>query len=108
MADLIGLVRMLREEVQDGRTLQDIFKHGQGEMEELGDEIELRAKGLTPGPDGIVGEGIDVILCKLDLILEAEPNITNEQILEIARTKGRKWIVGAAAKKVAKFDAATA
>ena len=62
-----------------------------GEVLELREEIEKVKLGLPPGPDGIVGENIDVIACALDSIFEAAPDITDEQLAAIMFAKCNKW-----------------
>ena len=44
------------------------------------------------GKDGIVGEGIDVIICVLDLIRKTYPNITESELEAIADNKLAKWV----------------
>ena len=43
------------------------------------------------GKDGILGESVDVILCALDIIFIAHPDITNEEILDVVSKKLKKW-----------------
>lgn len=93
MADsLLSIVRAVSGALSDGRTLRAIYEHGLGEMDELEVEIARRERGLAAGDDGVVGEAIDVILCKLDIIFLADPNITDEEINDIARLKAAKWL----------------
>lgn len=89
---LLSIVRAVSGALSDGRTLRAIYEHGLGEMDELEVEIARRERGLAAGDDGVVGEAIDVILCKLDIIFLADPNITDEEINDIARLKAAKWL----------------
>ena len=91
--DPIDIVRHFAKEIQNGRSLGDIHRHGQREMVELNDEI-LAIKypeQFTPGPDGVVGEAIDVMACMLDLIFVEAPETTNEEICAILLRKCEKW-----------------
>lgn len=77
--------------VKNNRDHDSVFLHSLSEMTELDEELELKANGESPGPDGIIGESIDVILCMVDLIYQEDPDITEEQIREIALKKCKKW-----------------
>ena len=88
---IYGVVCEFSDRVQDGRTLRDIFEHGQGEMSELDIEILKHNTGVRNGPDGIVGEAIDVIACMMDLIRKYDPDVTEEQLAEKMREKCVKW-----------------
>jgi hypothetical protein len=76
------------------RSLRDILSHGVGEMMETLDELDIH-DGILPGPagpDGMIGEAIDTILCLLDFIYKVDPNFTEEQMVQIAGMKGAKWL----------------
>lgn len=89
---LIQLVRGFTDQIDNGRTLQDIFDHGFNEMDkELRPEVAKAMAGEPEGEDGVVGESMDVILCKLDLIFKHRPGITEEELLGIALRKCQKW-----------------
>lgn len=85
--DLIELVRRYSVEIEDNRTPNQILKHLKGEVDELHNEVFTD----NPGPDGIAGEAIDVIVCALDLIFTNNPEMSNETIVEYARKKCDKW-----------------
>lgn len=106
-SDLIAIVFALSDAIPDTRTQRDIYLHGLGEMGELSDEIELQRQGAPAGPDGVVGEAVDVILCMLDIIRRHDPQITKEEIEDIARVKGQKWLDGVRA-KLARVEAVLA
>lgn len=99
LPDLIDMVRGYSEEIQNGRTIDDVIRHIEGdpdrnlvgELDELKDEVRKLKEGLPQGEDGVVGEAIDLILCLLDLITVASPQTTKRQILTIARAKCEKW-----------------
>jgi hypothetical protein len=94
---LVGTVLALSREADKyhgDRSLRDILDHGIGEMKETLDEVEIFL-GDLPGPagaDGVIGEAIDTILCLLDLIYKFNPTFTEAQMVEIAESKGAKWI----------------
>lgn len=87
MNDLVSMVRSYSDRIENGRTTNDIFRFLLLEVGELRDEIS----GTDPGPDGIAGEAVDVILCALDLIYKNNPEWTDQDILEYARKKCDKW-----------------
>lgn len=65
-------------------------------MEEIGElstevNIHIGKKKRNPGPDGIVGEGIDAIICILDIIRVVKGELNEEELLEIFKTKLDKW-----------------
>ncbi len=92
MPNLLDTVRHFSKAVVDGRTKRDIHNHLMSETNELHDEIVYDdAKWGPAGPDGIMGESIDVILCALDLIFKDKPDITNDEIEAYVLMKLEKW-----------------
>lgn len=89
--DPIDIVRHFAGEIQNGRNLFDIFDHGEKEMVELAEELGLAHAGRPSGPDGIVGEAIDVMACMLDMIFVYQPDITTEEIAAMMLAKCEKW-----------------
>lgn len=83
------------EQIENGRTAIDILAYGMTEVGEVSEEVLIKyspiAKHKTSGPDGIIGEAMDVILCMMDLIHEENPDITEEELQAIARLKLDKW-----------------
>ena len=88
---LYSIVSEYSDRVNDGRQNQDIFQHGAGEMVELQSEILLDRAGLAPGPDGILGEAIDVIACMMDIIRKQYPDITDDKLEWKMLEKCAKW-----------------
>lgn len=88
---LVSIVKAYSQEIENGRTPVDILAHLKSEVLELQQEVEKKMEGFDPGDDGIPGESIDIILCALDLIYVTEPDITEQQLLELADRKCRKW-----------------
>lgn len=76
------------------RVLYSVFASLMSEAGELGEEIAIENghSYKSKGADGVVGEAIDVIITALDLITVANPELTEEQITEMARRKCDKWI----------------
>jgi hypothetical protein len=90
--DFFDLVRGFTKRIRNGRTLRTIYEHGLNEMtEELEPEITAVEEGRPEGEDGVVGEAMDVILCKLDMIFEHRPDITRDELLALALRKCQKW-----------------
>jgi hypothetical protein len=81
------------EQVNDGRTLQDVLTHMITEVGELAQEIQLDAgkSNRLPSADGIVGEAIDVVACALDVIHLQSPSLTEEDLVAIIQLKLQKW-----------------
>jgi hypothetical protein len=77
--------------VTNNRTMPDIFRAMNGEMNELADEVQLALDDDVPGPDGILGEAVDVMSCLLDLIYKSYPNITQAEIEAVMVKKAAKW-----------------
>lgn len=90
---MIDLVFKTADEVPAGRESRDILTSLVEEVGELSTEIGIQSghTGKTPGPDGILGESIDVILCALDMIRINYPDVTKEDITKIAEKKCAKW-----------------
>lgn len=80
------------KEVQNNRNIRSVMRHAFGEFIELTEEIDLLEVGGSAGPDGIVGEATDVILCMLDVISLHDPEITMEELEEkFFKKKMKKW-----------------
>lgn len=86
MLNIVHVTRLYSDEINNGRTLADIVRHMKSEVQELDEELE----GAN-GPDGVVGECVDVILCALDAIMIHDPSLTTQDIGEIALKKLEKW-----------------
>jgi hypothetical protein len=82
------------KEIQNGRTIDTVWKHFLSEVSELSFEVDVVNGTLLPeygGEDGLVGEAIDGILCLVDLIYKHNPEITEEELRAIAAKKLEKW-----------------
>lgn len=91
MPTLVELVFEYSDAIHNGRTISSIFNAGMDEMYELRDETVKSELQQKEGADGILGEGIDVMLCVIDLIRKKYPEITEDEIVAYARTKCEKW-----------------
>lgn len=93
MSNLISYIFAYSDAIKDDRTQQEILTHAVTEMGELATEVQI-ASGTSykeAGPDGIVGESIDLIICAMDMIHQADPSITSDQLTEMALLKLMKW-----------------
>lgn len=86
MLNIAHVTRLYSNAIHNGRTVEDIIRHMKSEVAELDEELE----GAN-GPDGVVGECIDIILCALDAIFVHDPSITTEDVGDIALKKLEKW-----------------
>lgn len=86
MTNIIHATRMFSEDIENGRTLEDVIRHLKSEVAELDEEV-----AGAQGADGIVGECIDVILCALDAIFVHDSSVSDEQIEDIVMKKLGKW-----------------
>jgi len=89
--NLVDIVRQFSHRVQNNRTLSSTSSHMRGEIDELDEEILKLNSGTEPGPDGIVGESIDVIACALDIIFRHAPEITDSELADLMLLKCQKW-----------------
>lgn len=81
------------EEIKNGRHPYSVLGSIVEEVGELGKEIVISQGDSykTADVDGPIGESIDVILAATDMIYLHKPDITDEEILEIAKKKLLKW-----------------
>lgn len=80
--------------VEYKRTIDSVLASTMSELGETAVEVMIHngQSYKQPGRDGIVGEAVDTILCLLDLIHLVNPDITEEQLNEIATIKCAKWV----------------
>ena len=95
---LINQILEVSRRIPVYREEYSILAHTMEEVGELAQEISIVCGGKSykeQGPDGIIGESIDAILCLVDMIyIHAQKNdidITEEQLMEIAQKKLNKW-----------------
>ena len=95
---LINQILKVSRRIPVHREEYSILAHTMEEVGELAQEISIICGGKSykdQGPDGIIGESIDAILCLVDMIyIHAQKNginITEEQLTKIAQKKLNKW-----------------
>jgi NTP pyrophosphatase (non-canonical NTP hydrolase) len=93
MKTIVTEVFTASEQVNDGRTLQDVLTHMITEVGELAQEIQIDTgkSNRLPSADGVVGEAIDVVACALDVIHLQSPSLTEEDLVAIMQLKLQKW-----------------
>lgn len=90
---LIKSILEVSQSIKDNRTQYAVLAKAGEEYGELSQEVMIRNGDhyKLPGKDGIIGEAIDLIICCADLIYSENPNITEDEIVEIAKLKLAKW-----------------
>lgn len=95
MDNIFQICRSFSKTIQNGRTLRSTYTHMRGELDELEIEIENTEQDRPQGPDGIIGESIDVIACALDIINQATQHMSDSMVEELCsklmQTKCQKW-----------------
>ncbi|RYD63963.1 MAG: hypothetical protein EOP83_10890 [Verrucomicrobiaceae bacterium] len=69
--NLVTIVYGFAAEIRNGRSLDDVLRHADSEVDELREEIAKVSQGQAEGDDGVVGEAVDIITCVVDLQHEA-------------------------------------
>ena len=75
------------------RTRYEVLSKMMEEVGELSQEVGI-VEGYQKrkaGKDGVLGESIDVIVTAIDLIHVDNPNITEEEIMNVLKVKLGKW-----------------
>jgi hypothetical protein len=72
---LVTIVYGFSAEIRNGRTHADILRHTKDELSELHEEVTKVKQRVPEGDDGVTGESVDLILCVLDLLYEANYEI---------------------------------
>ena len=91
-SSILQIMRHYGAQIDDGRSLADSLRYAAGELRELADEIDRRDRNAAPGPDGIVGEAVDVMVCLADIIVRAAPETSDHDLTRIFDKKCRKWL----------------
>lgn len=89
---MVGVVFEVSK-IASNRTKYEVLSKLMEEVGELSKEVGIdQGYQLCPeGKDGIIGECIDVIVVTLDLIYLHNPDITEEELLTIMKSKVGKW-----------------
>jgi hypothetical protein len=90
-ASAVEIVRHFSHKIKNGRTVLDATRHTADELRELNEEIEKKQNGELQGPDGIIGEAIDIIACAIDIIFLERPDMPEEEINDYLKLKCEKW-----------------
>ena len=88
--DTLELIVDRCHRIENSRTQYSVLMHAMGELNELSDEIHFELTGYDPGPDGILGEAIDILLCAIDFEV-MRSGITVEDIQRKIIQKLDKW-----------------
>lgn len=91
--DIVRKTFEVADSVKNNRKPSDILLYATTELGECAEEL-LISTGYShkkPGADGVIGEAIDTIICLLDLIRVYDPEITVEELENIATKKLQKW-----------------
>jgi len=93
MKTLITETFKYSDQIQNNRNPFYVLSKITEELGELSVEVQI-AEGVSykqAGKDGVVGEGIDLITCVLDLIHIIYPELTEEDLVKVAIPKLEKW-----------------
>ena len=92
MNGILGWIGELQGSLPERNLLQPLASLHE-ECGELATEILIKEgyKHRMAGPDGVVGEAVDAILCLLDIIVKEQPGITYTMIHRIMEKKMCKW-----------------
>lgn len=90
----IEQVFAISDSVKNDRTMLGVLGHTMSELGELAEEVTIHQgqSYKTPGEDGVIGEAIDTIVCVLDLIRITYPDVTEQELQQIAEIKLKKWV----------------
>ena len=90
---LVEQIKETSQRIKDGRSKYAVLAKATEELGELSQEVMIEAGDhyKEPGKDGIVGEAIDLMICAIDMILQADPQFTEQQMQAIATRKLAKW-----------------
>lgn len=97
MTTLIEEILKTSRSIKIERDEFTVLAHTMEEVGELATEITiaLGTSYKTQGPDGVIGESIDGIICLVDMIHTHAKHtgiqITEQQLIEIAKRKLAKW-----------------
>jgi hypothetical protein len=84
------ILRVCRR-IKNGRDINTVDHAIYCELGELQAEQFKVAQQVEPGPDGVVGEAVDVILCLVDLIYQYQPDIGIHELNAVIDRKLYKW-----------------
>jgi hypothetical protein len=75
------------------RDIMAVLAQATEEMGELAREVAIFSgtKDREPGDDGVLGEGVDLLSCIVDILYLHNPNITSSDIQKALEPKLAKW-----------------
>lgn len=90
---IIELVLVYSRRIKDGRTQGKVLNHLTEEQGELATEVRINEgeKLQAHGPDGVIGEAVDVIINAIDMIYLENPEITEAELHHVVLRKCMKW-----------------
>ena len=93
MTGFIEKVWQTSDQIKNNRTPYDVMASVMEETGELALEVSIVMGGSykEEGPDGIIGEAIDLMISTLDLVRIHYPDITEEDLVGLAHVKLLKW-----------------
>jgi NTP pyrophosphatase (non-canonical NTP hydrolase) len=94
LVELILDTSKIADHFHKTRTRNSVMNATTAELGELAEEVNI-AEGASykeAGPDGVKGEAIDLIISGLDLLYVDDRNVTEAELIAIARPKLEKWI----------------
>lgn len=97
MTTLLETILKTSRTIPVKRTEYTVLSHLMAEVGELAEEVTISVgeSYKTAGPDGVIGETIDSIICLVDMIFvhsrKLGIELTEEQLIEIAQQKLAKW-----------------
>jgi hypothetical protein len=90
---IFSVINATSKTVGQFRDETSVMMHVMEEVGELALELAIHngTSYKTAGPDGVIGEAMDSIICLMDLIYCHKPDITETELEEIAIKKCLKW-----------------
>lgn len=90
---LINSIIYTADSIRNGRTPHSVLAYTMEELGELATEVNIITghSNKQTGPDGVVGEAVDAIICLVDLIYQVNPAIREDDLYEICKEKLLKW-----------------
>lgn len=90
---LVSHVFAISDSIDNNRIPMTILPFAMEELGELATEIaiDFGTSAKPVGKDGVIGEGVDAIICILDIIRKYKPDVTEEDLMAIAVRKCTKW-----------------
>ena len=90
---LISEIFRYSDEIRNERDQMYVLSKCIEELGELSTEIQIHLgySYKKPGPDGVIGEEIDLLTCVVDIIRRTSPELTEEDLICLSIPKIEKW-----------------